>query len=611
MNYQRLDPDKKDILIVDDLADNLRVLSSLLTREGYKVRKALNWQMALIACQTVLPDLILLDIMMPEIDGYEVCKRFKSWDLTADIPVIFISALDDVFDKVKAFKIGGVDYITKPFEVQEVLARVQNQLALRAAQQEILNLNIELEQRVKQRTGELEKTLQKLQSEIISRQQLQKKLLDIALHDSLTGLPNRALFIRRLEKALNHAKQEYNYQFAVLFLDCDRFKVINDSLGHLVGDELLIAIAHRLQTCLISGQTLARLGGDEFAILLENITNINLAIQVAERILQQLTLTFKLTRYEVFMNASIGISWGNKDYDRPEYLLRDADTAMYRAKALGRARYHVFDPAMYQEALQLLDLENDLRRAVERQEFLVYYQPIISLSTGRISGFEALLRWQHPSRGLVSPTEFISVAEETGLINTINIWVLQSACHQLRVLQRHSLISQSLTISVNLSARLFLQPNLVAQIDQIINETKINAANLELEITESVIMENINTVSSILQQLRQRQIKLVMDDFGTGYSSLSYLHNFPLNALKIDKSFVKRMQENQNNMGLVPAMISIADSMGMATIAEGVETQEQLVQLRSLNCNFAQGYLFSQPLEPKLALEMLTTTPQW
>ena len=611
MNYEHLDSNKKDILIVDDMADNLRVLSSILTREGYNVRKALNWQMALTATQTLLPDLILLDIMMPEVDGYEICQTFKAWELTADIPVIFISALDDVFDKVKAFKVGGVDYITKPFEFQEVLVRVQNQLALRSARLEILKLNVELEHRVKQRTGELEKTLQKLQQEIDSRQKLQSQLLDIALHDSLTGLSNRVLFIRRLENALNRAKQESSYQFAVLFLDCDRFKVVNDSLGHPVGDELLIAIAHRLQACIIPVDTLARLGGDEFGILLENITDINIAIQVAERILQQLSLAFQLSRYEVFMNASIGISWGNKDYDRPEYLLRDADTAMYRAKAQGKANYHVFNPAMHQEAIQLLELENDLRRAVERREFLVYYQPIISLVTGRISGFEALVRWQHPIRGLVSPIEFIPVAEETGLINAINTWVLQSACHQLSIWQHYPVTPEPLTMSVNLSARLFLQPNLVEQIDRIIYENKINPAYLELEITESVIMENTDAIKIILEQLKQRKIKLIMDDFGTGYSSLSYLHSFPLNALKIDKSFVKRMQDNKENMGLVPAMIGIANSMGMSAIAEGVETQEQLAQLRSLNCNFAQGYLFSKPIEQQLALKLLNSAPQW
>lgn len=611
MNDKRVDPDKKDILIIDDTADNLRVLSSLLTKHGYNVRKALNWQMALTACQTVLPDLILLDIMMPEVDGYQVCQRFKDWELTADMPVIFISALDDIFDKVKAFGVGGVDYITKPFEFEEVLLRVKNQLALRAARLEILKLNTELEERVTQRTKELESALKNLQTEVTVRQQLQNKLLEIALHDSLTGLPNRVLFIRRLEKALNRAQLESDFKFAVLFLDCDRFKVVNDSLGHLVGDELLIAIARRLEKSLLPVDTLARLGGDEFGIILESLTDISMANQVAEQILQQLSLAFKLSRHEVFINASIGISWGNSDYDKPEYLLRDADTAMYRAKALGKATYHVFNPAMHQEAIQLLELENDLRRAVQREEFIVYYQPIIRLTTGRISGFEALVRWQHPTRGLVSPIDFIPVAEEIGLINAINIWVLRSACHQLSIWQNHSAIVEPLTISVNLSARLFSHYNLLAQFDQILQETKVNPAYLEIEITETVIMENSQAIKTILQQLKEREIKLVMDDFGTGYSSLSYLHSFPLNSLKIDQSFVKRMQENEDNTGLVPAMIGIANSMGMSVIAEGVETTYQLAQLRSLNCDFAQGYLFSKPIEPGLVMDFITKVPQW
>ncbi|MBD2297889.1 EAL domain-containing protein [Nostoc sp. FACHB-87] len=611
MNHQQLDPDKKDILIIDDKADNLRVLSSLLARKGYNVRKALNWQMALTACQTVLPDLILLDIMMPEVDGYEVCRRFKSWDLTADIPVIFISALDDVFDKIKGFRLGGVDYITKPFEFEEVVVRVQNQLELRQARLEILRLNTELEQRVKSRTWELENALQKLQREIISRQQLQDKLLDIVLHDALTGLPNRVLFLRQLGKALNLAREDKNYHFAVLYLDCDRFKVVNDSLGHLVGDELLIAIARRLQSCLNPGDTLARLGGDEFGILLENISDINSAIQVAELMLQELSMTFKLSRYEVFMNASIGINWGCKDYEKPEYLLRDADTAMYRAKAQGKASYKVFDPAMYQEAIQLLEIENDLRRAIERRELIIYYQPIITLSTGQITGFEALVRWQHPVRGLMAPTEFIPIAEETGLINEIDIWVLQSACQQLRLWQEHPNIPKNLTMSVNLSARLFTQANLINQIDQIIHDTKVNPKNLELEITESVIMENTHAVRSMIEEIKQRNVKLVMDDFGTGYSSLSYIHSLPLDSLKIDKSFITRMQFYQDNLGLVPTIISIAKSMNMTVIAEGVETQEQLVKLRSLNCDFAQGFLFSQPLKPETVIDFIASMPQW
>ncbi|MEM7717048.1 MAG: EAL domain-containing protein [Cyanobacteria bacterium P01_A01_bin.68] len=610
MNYLPK-PSKKDILIIDDTADNLRILSSILAREGYTVRKALNWQMAFTACQTQLPDLILLDIMMPGIDGYEICQYLKANQTTADIPIIFISALDDVFDKVKAFKMGGLDYITKPFEFAEVIVRVQNQLDLRSAQLEILKLNNRLEERVKQRTLELENTLQRLQIEINYRQELQSKLLESALRDDLTALPNRVFFINRLEQALNRAKLESSYHFAVLFLDCDRFKIINDSLGHLIGDELLIAIAQRLQTSLSPFDTLARLGGDEFGIILENVSNIETVTCVSERILNSLGQHFQISRYQVFVNVSIGINWGNFNYEKPEYLLRDADTAMYRAKALGRGRFHVFNPEMHREAIQILELENDLRRAVKNQELIVYYQPIVCLNTGLIIGFEALVRWQHPTKGLILPTEFISVAEETGLIYAVDTWVLRSACNQLRVWQNHSSTPKPLHISVNLSAKLFLQPNFLAQIDQIIYETKINPAFLEFEITESVIMENSLDMKKTLEELRERNIKLIMDDFGTGYSSLSYLHSFPLNTLKIDKSFLNLMHKNNESMSLVPAMIGIAHSMGMQAIAEGVETFEQLSQIRNLNCDFAQGNLFSQAMEPKSILDLMLASPQW
>ncbi|PMB50071.1 GGDEF domain-containing response regulator [Fischerella thermalis CCMEE 5201] len=611
MNYERLQSGKKDILIIDDTPDNLRILSWLLTKEGYSVRKALNWQMALTACQTLSPDLILLDIMIPEVDGYEICRRLKACQRTADIPVIFISALDDVFDKVKAFQIGGVDYITKPFEFEEVLVRVENQLALRTARLEILKLNAELENRVQERTWELKKTLHKLQQEMNQRQQLQNKLLEIVLHDSLTGLPNRVLFLKRLEQALNRAKRESNYRFAVLFLDCDRFKIVNDSLGHLVGDELLIAITSRLQESLSPFDTLARFGGDEFAILLENITDINIAIEVAESILEKLSLAFKLSRYEVFINASIGINWGNNNYEKPEYVLRDADTAMYRAKALGKGRYHVFYPAMHQAVIQVLELENDLRRALERHEFVVHYQPIICLNTGKLAGFEALIRWQHPTKGLVYPTAFIPVAEEIGLINVINFWVLESACQTLRILQNHPHFTNNLNISVNLSPRLFTLTNFIANVDQIIDLTKINPTNLELEITENLLMDKSDNIKTTLDELKERKIKLVMDDFGTGYSSLSYLHNFPLNTLKIDKSFVQLMQENQENLGLVPAIIGIAHSMEMRVIAEGIETEYQLSQLKKLKCDFAQGHFFSTALDLESILNLIAAAPQW
>ncbi|MCU0515418.1 MAG: EAL domain-containing protein [Oscillatoria sp. Prado101] len=611
MSAERIDPSQKNILIVDDNPNNLRYLATLLTEEGYKVRKALTGQMALKACQNLLPDLILLDIMMPDLDGYEVCHRLKAEVQTSNIPVIFLSALDDVFDKVKAFKVGGADYISKPFQLEEILVRIQNQLALRESEIKINRLNAELEQRVQERTRQLEITNQELIQEIVERKQLQNQLLHLALHDSLTGLPNRALFTERLERAIESAKEQPDCQFAVLFLDCDRFKVVNDSLGHLVGDELLIAIARRLEASLREADTLARLGGDEFAILLENIADISTATQVAEGIIEKLSYPFQLSRHEVFINASIGITPSHICGDKPEYLLRDADTAMYRAKALGKGRYHVFDLAMHQEALQTLQLENDLRRAVGSSEFLVYYQPIVALNTGRIAGFEALVRWQHPARGFVSPAEFIPVAEETGLIASIDTWVLQSACKQLSIWQEQKLADASLTVSVNLSARHFFQHNLIEVIDITLQETQLKPQSLKLEITETAIMENGESARSMLQLLRERQIGVSLDDFGTGYSSLSYLHCFPVSAIKIDQSFVKRIDGSPENSGLVPAIVGIARTMGMSAVAEGVETQAQLAQLRSLGCDFGQGYLFSKPLESQLAATLLAAAPQW
>ena len=602
---------QKDILIVDDTPDNIRFLATILTQEGYKVRKALDGQMALTACENLLPDLILLDIMMPGIDGYEVCKQLKNNEQTSNIPVIFLSAIDDVLDKVKAFQFGGVDYITKPFQGAEVLVRVKNHLTLKAAEKKIFSLNIELEQKVKERTLQLELANQELKRELLEREKLQKQLLYRSLHDPLTNLANRTLFMERLEKAITLTKESSEYHFAVLFLDCDRFKVINDSLGHLVGDELLIAIGRRLQVLMNQSEILARLGGDEFAIFLDNFTDDTYPQLIANKILQEIVAPFQLSRAEVFITASIGIALGNSSYNTPEEMLRDADTAMYRAKSKGRDRYCVFTPVMYQEALKLLQLENDLKRAVERQEFIVYYQPIVCLSTGKISGFEALVRWQHPTIGMVSPGDFIPVAEETGLIGVIDAWVLQAACSQLYNWQQQKVISEDITVSVNLSVRLFSNPNLLAIINEALRLTQINPQNLKLEITESAIMENSEVAATILQELRECGIDLSIDDFGTGYSSLGYLHRFPVNILKIDRSFVNSVEKDCKKTDLISTVISLAHKIEMKVIAEGIETPQQLEKLRNLGCDFGQGYLFSKPLAPNLILDLLASAPQW
>jgi diguanylate cyclase (GGDEF)-like protein len=582
---------KANILIVDDTPDNLRLLSTRLTERGYQVQSPSDGSMAIAKAQVTPPDLILLDIKMPDMDGYEVCQKLKADPHTREIPIIFISALDEVLDKVRAFQVGGVDYITKPFHFEEVLARVENQLTIRnlqkqlieqnarlqqevcvseaavmhgmAAETEVRQLNALLEQRVRQRTAQLEATNQELQREIAERKKAQEQLLHLALHDTLTGLPNRVLFVERLKQALDRFKQQPEYKFAVLFLDCDRFKVVNDSLGHVVGDQLLIAVARRLASCLRPSDTLARLGGDEYTILLENIKESSDATRIAEQLQQQLTIPFQLNEHEVFINASIGIVADPTDYDQPEHLLRDADTAMYRAKELGKARYQVFDERMHHRALASLQMETDLRRALERQEFVVNYQPIVSLTSGRIYGFEALVRWYHAERGFISPVEFIPIAEETGLIVSIGEWVLREACHQMRMWQHQLPRHPPLTISVNLSAKQFWQPNLIEQIDTILQETELDSRSLKLEITESVIIDNDESVTAILQQLRDRQIQLSIDDFGTGYSSLSYLQRFPVDTLKIDRSFVSKIGETGENLEIVRAIVTLAHNLAM------------------------------------------------
>lgn len=454
--------------------------------------------------------------------------------------------------------------------------------------------------------------------DITERKRTEEQLRHNAFYDALTGLPNRALFMDRLTQATRRMKQSPEYLCAVLFLDLDRFKVINDSLGHRVGDRLLVAIARKLETCVRYTDTVARLGGDEFTILLEDLLDPDDATKIADRILTELALPVCLENHEVFTTASIGIVLGHTDRDRPEDLLRDADTAMYRAKATGKARYAIFDGTMYACALARLQLENDLRRAMERQEFGLFYQPIVDLSSGRISGFEALIRWHHPQRGLVSPEEFIPLAEEMGLIVPMGDWVLREACRQLKQWQelfglnatdrtlkpgrdrRISPTQPPLSMSINLSGKQFSQPNLSDTIARILEQTGLSGESLKLEITETLLMENAASVTATISQLRSLGIQLCIDDFGTGYSSLSYLHQFSIDTLKIDRSFVSQMGSAENGE-IVKTIVTLARNLGMDAIAEGVENREQLTQLRGLQCQSAQGYYFSPPVDRDVA----------
>ena len=434
--------------------------------------------------------------------------------------------------------------------------------------------------------------------------------------DALTGLPNRILFMDRLVRAIERSKRQENSLFAVLFLDLDRFKVINDSLGHLVGDQLLIAIARRLEGCLRTQDTVAhfagtftfaRLGGDEFTILLEGLHHFSDATRVAERIQSELAQPFHLLGHELFTSVSIGITFSNLGYSHPEDLLRDADTAMYRAKARGKACYEMFDKAMRERAMARLQLETDLRKALDRQELRLHYQLIVSLETGRVAGFEALVRWQHPVAGLLMPSEFISVAEETGLIIPIGHWVLHEACTRMQAWQANYLLDSSIRISVNLSGRQFAEPDLARKVEEILSETGLDPNRLKLEITESTIMENAEVVTSVIAKLKSLNIQLDLDDFGTGYSSLSYLYRFPVSTLKIDRSFVERIGQDGENSSIIAAMIDLAHNLGMDVIAEGVETKEQQNQLKALGCEYGQGFLFSQGLDDNNVMALLAS----
>jgi diguanylate cyclase (GGDEF)-like protein len=476
---------------------------------------------------------------------------------------------------------------------------------LQNSQIQLQDAHAKLEHRVVQRTEELRKINTRLHAEIEERKRAEEQLAHDALHDALTGLPNRILFLDRLAHALELTKQHTEYGCSVLFLDLDSFKVVNDSLGHGVGDQLLVALAQRLLLSVRTTDTVARLGGDEFVILLEGMRNVEDASAVASHIQARLKQPFDLSGHRAVISASIGIVANLIAYDQPGEILRDADIAMYRAKALGKAHHELFSIAMREQAMTRLEMENDLRLALERQEFLLYYQPIVSLGSHQITGFETLLRWRHPRRGFVAPTEFIPIVEETGLIIPLGQQVLAEACRQLREWQIRFPGTAPLTISVNVSAKQIAAADFVKQVVDVLRSSGLDAHCLKLEITEGVYLDRSDEVIAVFQQLAALGIQIDIDDFGTGYSSLAYLHAFPIKTIKIDRGFVGRMGHNRNDMELVRAVIAMAHSLGMKTVAEGIETTEQLNKLLQFGCDYGQGYLFSHPLDESTAERLL------
>ncbi|MDZ8049880.1 MAG: EAL domain-containing protein [Aulosira sp. ZfuVER01] len=593
------------ILVVDDIPANLAILASFLSEANFEVLVAQDGENAIQKINYVTPDLILLDIMMPGMDGFETYEKLKENFLFRQIPVIFITALSETNYIVKGLSLGAVDYITKPFQKEEVIARIKTHLKLRhltkilehknqllaqeitehsEARATLIKLNQELEIRVKERTVELSQTLQDLYK---SQAQLEHN----AFHDSLTGLPNRDWLIKKLQELITA-----NLSYSVLLMDLDRFKIVNDSLGHLAGDELLKCVTNRIKQCLTSSQTATRMGGDEFVILVETET----AILVAKKLLEEFKLPFNFKGYELSIEASIGITYSEMGYREPMDIIRDVDIAMYQAKKQGGSIYQIFNPQMQAEVNARLQLEQDLRKAILKKEFCLYYQPIISLITGEIKGFEALVRWNHP-QGMISPDRFIPIAEETGLINPLGWWILREACSQLRNWQEQ-FSELHLKMNVNFSPVQFQQVNLFEKIVEILQETGIAKNTLDIEIIETCLLK---TETFNFQLLEQIGIGLCMDDFGTGYSSLSMLRKFTINTLKIDRSFVRDITTNSNDTSLIATIMLLSKSLNIEVVAEGIETQEQLEILREHGCIWGQGYFFARPLDSQKATQFL------
>ncbi|MGI8787075.1 MAG: putative bifunctional diguanylate cyclase/phosphodiesterase [Pyrinomonadaceae bacterium] len=467
------------------------------------------------------------------------------------------------------------------------------------------------EQAERERAEQAERHIEELQHYIAEQDRIGQALREskerfrhAAFHDSLTDLPNRNLFMETLKFALEKKKHKDDFKFAVLFLDINRFKTINDSLGHSIGDRLILHVAKRLASSVREKDLVARFSGDEFAFILNDISHVEDAIQFAELIKHKISAPFTLNGRQVFTSFSIGIALGSTDYEVAEDILRDADIAMYHAKDKEKD-YVVFDKNMHTRAVTLLQLETDLRSAIERGELCMFYQPIINLDTMRLFGFESLIRWNHPVRGLVPPTEFIPVSEDTGLIVPLTLWILRTSCSQMVEWQRKNPANKNLTVSVNLSGKHFAHRDLVDQIKMILDETKMNPAHLKLELTESAVMENAESVISMMKQIRELGIQLSIDDFGTGYSSLSYLHRFPINTLKVDRSFVSQMEDGSENGEIVRTVIALAKTLRLDVVAEGIETIHQLHQLRILGCEYGQGYLFSRPVPVEEAERLL------
>jgi len=683
------------ILIVDDIPANLAIAVDYLEDRGFNVIVAQDGEEGLERAKLVQPDLILLDVMMPGIDGFETCRRLKRVDSTRDIPVIFMTALADTTDKVKAFAAGAVDYVSKPFQVEELLARITTHLTLRTAQKRLIVQNAQLntsEIRYRRlfetakdgiflldfetgqitdvnlsvidmfgysrehfldkklwdvqpfkdipacRTGfsELQttehisfdhwslKTRDKSQvdvefvgnvyrvddarivqcniRDITGRKQAEARIRYLALHDALTGLPNRILLQDRLTQAVALACR-HRHRVGVLMLDLDHFKHINDSLGHHIGDGLLEAVSVRLKACLRDTDTVARLGGDEFVIVLTAVSDDQNIEDVVQKLLASLLEAFHIEGHELRVSGSIGISRYPYDGESPGVLLRASDTAMYAAKAKARGTYRFFTPELNEATQRRLMLANDLHQACARGQFVLHYQPQVSTNSGAITAVEALLRWNHPQHGMISPVEFIPLLEELGLITEVGKWVLKTASLQNVAWQKEGL--SPVRMAVNVSAHQFYRSDLVHTVAEALRESQLNPKWLELELTESLTLDGSETTIRIMHELKRLGIALSLDDFGTGWSSLSCLRRFPLDRIKIDRSFMRDITTQPAAKAVVTSIIDLARNLGLTCIAEGVETVEQLDYLEKEKCAEIQGFLYSPALPASQCADMM------
>ncbi|MDJ0738331.1 MAG: EAL domain-containing protein [Gammaproteobacteria bacterium] len=685
MNTDGTQPPVSLLLADDDPAIGLLAQMGL-TKHGYHVTAVESGEAALRAVADRRPDIILLDVIMPGVSGYDVCRRLGADPATRQIPIIMVTGLDDPESIEQAYAAGADAFVTKPInwtvlrhQLQYVLRssrdrarlaeseeryalaasgandglwdwniagqavyyspRWREQLGLRSqdigddlddwldrihpedrlAFHNALNAHLagnsrkfEIEYRIRDHAGDYRWMLCRAlairddddnpcrmagsQTDITERKLAERQLVHDALHDTLTGLANRKLLLERVSHAIKLSHRRQDYRFAVAIMDLDRFKNINDSLGPLAGDSLLGRIGERIASHLRSSDTLARIGGDEFAILFDDVGGHDHLDRLIERIRREISQPFTLLDQDVVTTASLGIVYSAPSYENPEDMLRDADIAMYQAKALGKNRHEVFDSTMHAQVSELLQVENELRAAIPQRQFRVFYQPIRRLADGEIVGFEALLRWQHPTRGLLAPQAFLSLAEETGLMIPIGQWTLREATRQLA--QWHSEIPQirDTYVSVNLSSAEFAHPDLIDHVRVALSESGLAADSLKLEVTETVLIENTAQSAKVLDELHAEGVATAIDDFGTGYSSFSYLHRFAFDALKIDRVFIHQIDRHDKSREIVRAIITLARNLGLAVIAEGGENSDEVSCLRDVGCEFGQGYAFAQAL---------------